>query len=201
MSTSPQLLHSAPCVIDRAVHTILMLLIRQGVEGCSEDDQIVSLNELIQRTEPRILSDSGGGHQLKSDDHKIRAIEERSGVRQRTTTWQGQSEEGFTLSWREKVIAAPYGRDGGRGFTKNPNLHVIMDSMRDVGDEVWFGREGRGHSERAHGDLFAHSTRRPMDHTGPHDLGLNKWDVEPHQMRRLQIEEQVLSTLVLSMTS
>ena len=149
----------SPRAIDRAIDTILMLLFRQGIEACSLNDQIENLVTLDSENRARDLVDrlvemiSG-----RVDDERNRDVVEGRirGAFCDLLMWvQRRQEEGRRLFWREPGRVRPNHIGWGRGFNPNPNAKRIMDSMRDVGGEVWFGPpNGRVYDKVPIGDLF-----------------------------------------------
>jgi len=196
----------SPRAFDRAISSVLMLLLRQGMRTVAHNEGIRNLaapavvheaNKIIDTFLDNVVS--------RIDDSNQRDVV-RSKVRsqwQQLKGWaQREQNEGL---WRSNKQD---GRSWAKAFENGPpNAEDILDSMRDVSEEIPYGKnvnsELKVFGTLPESHLFSHALPGGLwdkDGRALMTLGLNKWSVNLQQKEQLKIDEEVLNTLLGGMS-
>ena len=190
---------------DRAAASVIMLLMRQGFEGLRENDGIRQLawpeaqrkaDSIISEFESAVLERVSDDEQKRQVTQKIRGqwmkLKEFSTRYQADALWRSSKPDDH--AWAKQMHSGP------------PTAEDILDSMRDVTDDLPFGKRSNygdqifGRIPESH--LFSHALPGGLwDFEGRAYMteGLNNWRVTPHQREQLEINEDVLTTLLSGM--
>ena len=184
---------------DRAMATILMILLRQGIPAIANNDGIRKLTYPDVKNKAEKLINKFVENIIPRVETEQRIVIERRVRRQ----WDGlkqwadkYKEEGY---WRHKTKES-----WANGFdVRDSQNEDILDSMRDVTDDIPFGKVINGENKvigrLPESHLFSHAMPGGLwDKDGQALMtnGLNKWLMTELQREELEIKEHVLSTLL-----
>jgi len=188
---------------DRAAASVIMLLLRQGIESLSNNEGIRNLSFpdsqrkadiIVQKFLDSVLERVTDPSQKSVVSQKVR------GQWMQLKEWsQRHAQDGL---WRS---SDPHKHAWAKQFHSGPDLaHDILDSMRDVTDDIPFGTHSTTHGNWIKGKvsedhLFSHALPGGLwDYEGNAYMtdGLNNWSMSPQQRLQNEIKEDVLTTLL-----
>ena len=192
----------SPRAFDRAVASVLMLLLRQGIPKLSENDQVRELAYPAVKRQAELIIDSFLERVLErvnKEEEKIMIKQKVRGQWQRLKDWsQRNSSEGV---WRSKDPYKPaWAKQMNAG---REDAEDILDSMRDVSEDIPYGIKTNtrtqilGKIPESH--LFSHALPGGLwdkDGQALMTRGLNNWEMTYQQREQLEIKEDVLKTLL-----
>ena len=192
----------SPRAFDRAIASVLMLLLRQGIPKLSENDQVRELAYPAVKRQAESIIDSFLERVLErvtKDEQKVMISQKVRGQWQRLKDWaQRNSTEGVWRSKDPNKTAWAKQMNAGREDAED-----ILDSMRDVSEDIPYGVKTAtraqiiGKIPESH--LFSHALPGGLwDKDGKALMtnGLNKWEMTYQQREQLEVKEDVLKTLL-----
>jgi len=192
----------SPRAFDRAIASVLMLLLRQGIPKLSENDQVRELAyPAVARTAESIIDSflERVLERVSKDEQKTMISQKVRGQWQRLKDWASRnstegvwrSSDPFKPAWAKQFNA---GRE---------DAEDVLDSMRDVSEDIPYGVKTTtraqilGKIPESH--LFTHALPGGLwdkDGKALMTLGLNNWEMTYQQREQLEIKEDVLKTLL-----
>ena len=192
----------SPRAFDRAMPSILMLLIRQGLETTKENDGIRELVYPAIKREGVAILDLF----LEGVLTRVTQTEHRDIIEQKVRSlWQQlknfasrHQQDGL---WRTQD---PFGKAWAKQFNGGPShAEDILDSLRDVSEDVPYGSRINGvpvvFGKLPENHLFSHALPGGLwdkDGKAVMTKGLNDWEMTQNQRERLEMKEPVLKTLL-----